>query len=86
MFGGNTIVLDKMRWNFSSNSFRTSVHAALNNVVYKYEKQQAADKITHRMNMRKQGITWLFNKDSFAKISVSPSIQQDTEIILDECV
>ena len=47
--------------------FEHSVTDALNSVVYKYNKSLAADKITHRMNMRKQGITWLFNKDSLIR-------------------
>ena len=47
--------------------FEQNVNEALNNVVHKYEKAMAADKITHRMNMRKQGITWYFNKDSLVK-------------------
>jgi two-component system phosphate regulon sensor histidine kinase PhoR len=47
--------------------FEQSVSEALSNVVKRYDKLAAAATITHRMNMRKQGITWLFNKDTLVK-------------------
>ena len=41
--------------------FSLSVNEALNNVVYKLEKQNAAAKIKRRLNLRKQGIAVCFS-------------------------
>jgi two-component system phosphate regulon sensor histidine kinase PhoR len=47
----NAIILGKQR-------FEQSVNEALNNVVKRMEKQQAAARITKKFNFRKQGIRW----------------------------
>ncbi|HEY4798329.1 MAG TPA: HAMP domain-containing sensor histidine kinase, partial [Bacteroidia bacterium] len=44
--------------------FSSSVNDALNNVVYKLEKQNAASKIKRRLNFRKQGIRRMLHGDS----------------------
>ncbi len=44
--------------------FSQSVNQALNNVVYKLEKQNAAAKIKRRLNLRKQGMRWMLESDS----------------------
>lgn len=44
--------------------FSQSVNEALNNVVYKLEKQNAAAKIKRRLNLRKQGMRWMLESDT----------------------
>ena len=44
--------------------FSLSVNEALNNVVYKLEKQNAASKIKRRLSLRKQGMRWMMHSDS----------------------
>jgi two-component system phosphate regulon sensor histidine kinase PhoR len=44
--------------------FQQSVNEALNNVVYRMEKQMAAERITKKFNFRKQGIRWFSPQDS----------------------
>jgi two-component system phosphate regulon sensor histidine kinase PhoR len=66
----NAVTLGKER-------FEQSVNEALNNVVYRMEKQMAAAKISKKFNFRKQGIRWfspqdsLKNSDKFISNSVS---------------
>ena len=47
-----------------SQHFSMSVNEALNNVVYKLEKQSTASKIKRRLNLRKQGMRWMLHSDS----------------------
>lgn len=47
--------------------FSQSVNEALNNVVYKMEKQEAAAKIKRRLNLRKQGVRWMMMSDTMHK-------------------
>src|ERR1051325_1666448 len=47
-----------------SQHFSMSVNEALNNVVYKLEKQSTASKIKRRLNLRKQGMRWMLHADS----------------------
>ena len=47
-----------------SQHFAMSVNEALNNVVYKIEKQNAASKIKRRLSLRKQGVRWMLHSDS----------------------
>src|ERR1051326_2441284 len=47
-----------------SQHFSMSVTEALNNVVYKLEKQSTASKIKRRLNLRKQGMRWMLHADS----------------------
>jgi len=44
--------------------FSINVNEALNNVVHKLEKQNAASKIKRRLNFRKQGMKWMLHSDS----------------------
>jgi len=44
--------------------FSMSVTEALNNVVYKLEKQSTASKIKRRLSLRKQGMRWMLKADS----------------------
>ncbi len=53
----NAVTLGKDR-------FEQSVTEALNNVVYRLEKQSAAARITKKFNFRKQGIRWFSPQDS----------------------
>lgn len=46
--------------------FSMSVTEALNNVVYKLEKQSTASKIKRRLNLRKQGMRWMLKADSMS--------------------
>lgn len=47
-----------------SQHFSMGVNEALNNVVYKLEKQSTASKIKRRLNLRKQGMRWMLQGDS----------------------
>src|SRR5205085_10780264 len=47
-----------------SQHFYMNVNEALNMVVYKLEKQNAASKIKRRLNLRKQGMRWMLKSDS----------------------
>lgn len=49
-----------------SQHFSMSVNEALNNVVYKLEKQTAASKIKRRLSLRKQGMKWMLHPDSMS--------------------
>jgi two-component system phosphate regulon sensor histidine kinase PhoR len=62
--------------------FSLSVNEALNNVVYKLEKQNAAAKIKRRLNLRKQGIRWFTHADSLQKDS-TPFIKIFEDITTD---
>ncbi|MBI4947210.1 MAG: HAMP domain-containing histidine kinase [Bacteroidetes bacterium] len=44
--------------------FSLGVNEALNSVVYKLEKQNAAAKIKRRLSLRKQGMRWMMHSDS----------------------
>jgi two-component system phosphate regulon sensor histidine kinase PhoR len=45
-------------------NFEQHVNEVLNSVVYKYQKQLAANKITQKLNLRKQGISWYYDKQN----------------------
>jgi two-component system phosphate regulon sensor histidine kinase PhoR len=62
--------------------FSLSVNEALNNVVYKLEKQNAAAKIKRRLNLRKQGVRWVMQSDSL-KNDKSQSIKVFEEMTTD---
>src|SRR5690349_22803463 len=62
--------------------FSQSVNEALNNVVYKIEKQNAAAKIKRRLNLRKQGMRWMLESDSL-KNDKSESIKIFEEMTTD---
>src|SRR6185436_5501803 len=62
--------------------FSLSVNEALNNVVYKLEKQNAAAKIKRRLNLRKQGMRWVMESDSL-KSDKSQSIKVFEEMTTD---
>lgn len=47
-----------------SQHFSTSVNDALNNVVYRLQKKDAAAKIKRKLNLRKQGMRWMLHSDS----------------------
>lgn len=51
--------------------FSASVTEALNNVVYKLEKQNTAAKIKRRLNLRKHGMRWMMHSDSSKSDSTS---------------
>ena len=51
--------------------FSLSVTEALNNVVYKLEKQSTAAKIKRRLNLRKHGMRWMMHSDSSKSDSAS---------------
>ena len=57
-----------------SQYFTQNVNEALNNVVYKLEKKNAAAKIKRRLSLRKQGISWMLHSDS-ARSDSSRSIK-----------
>src|ERR1035437_1528311 len=44
--------------------FSLGVNEALNSLVYKLEKQDAASKIKRRLSLRKQGMRWMKHSDS----------------------
>lgn len=44
-------------------SFEQSINKVLHNVLHRYEKNEAAKRITKRLKMRKQGIRWLYNNE-----------------------
>src|ERR1035437_1110225 len=44
--------------------FSLGVNEALNSLVYKLEKQDAASKIKRRLSLRKQGMRWMMHSDS----------------------
>ncbi len=62
--------------------FSLSVNEALNNLVYKLEKQNAAAKIKRRLNLRKQGMRWVMQSDSL-KNDKSQSIKVFEEMTTD---
>ena len=62
--------------------FSLSVNEALNSVVYKLEKQSAAQKIKRRLNLRKQGMRWMLDPDS-ARSDKSQSIKVFEEMTTD---
>ena len=62
--------------------FSLSVNEALNNVVYKLEKKDAASKIKRRLNLRKQGMRWMLHSDSM-KTDPSQSIKIFEEMTTD---
>jgi two-component system, OmpR family, phosphate regulon sensor histidine kinase PhoR len=62
--------------------FSLSVNEALNNVVYKLEKQNTAAKIKRRLNLRKQGMRWMLQSDSL-KNDKSQSIKVFEEMTTD---
>ncbi len=62
--------------------FSASVNEALNNLVYKLEKQNAAAKIKRRLNLRKQGMRWMLQSDTM-KSDATQSIKIFEELTTD---